>query len=291
MHESGISGIGQRQSWERYNSDIVKVILEALVVLRNRDDLVTDEVDLTRKLFFSFKRAAYNLGLNYHLPTPEGNNPPYEGDEQRARRENKRPDFYWQFCDDTIDDPKWCDRRFVLECKRLGSPRSSSPKWILNENYLYDGIDRFLKKEHEYAKGDDSAAMIGFVESMEFDVILREVNMNIASYELAVPPLSLSEEGWQYDNVSHLEHMLVRSFPISPFQLLHFWLDIRSCNLHAPETKSSKKLVEQADDSSRKKEHRQTTRSKRTASSKEQKREASSQKSSQLELPIDELSK
>lgn len=276
MQKPTVVGINQRQSWKSYNNNIIKVIIEALNILRSRDDLIVNEVDLTRKLFFCFKRAAYKLHLNHHLPTPEGNNPPYEGDEQRATREDKRPDFYWQFCDDTSDDPRWCDRRFVLECKRLGSPRPSSPDWKLNKNYLYDGIGRFLTKEYGYAKGDESAAMIGFVESMEFDVILREVNANIATYASTVPPLSLSEEGWRYDDVSRLEHMLVRSFPISPFQLLHFWLDIRNCDLRTPEPKTIKKPVETVSKSSGKKER---------------KRKVLSQESSQLELPIDELSK
>src|SRR5450432_1826953 len=131
MDQPGIYGRGRR-TWQRYKADIIKVILEALILLKERDDLIANEVDLNRKLFFCFKRAAYKLGLNYHLPTPEGNNPPYEDNERRAVRENKRPDFYWQFCDDAVDDPKWCDRRFVLECKRLGTPGSSSPNWILN---------------------------------------------------------------------------------------------------------------------------------------------------------------
>ena len=282
---SSIAGLAQRHTWQRYNSDIIKVILEALSILRTRDGLITNEVDLTRKLFFCFKRAAYNLGLNYHLPTPEGNNPPYEDDEQRAKREDKRPDFYWQFCDNSVNDPKWCDRRFVLECKRLGYPKSSSPKWVLNQNYVQHGIDRFLTEEHQYAKGDETGAMIGFIESMEFDVILHEVNTNIVSHNSSIPPLSLSEKGWQFDSISILKHTLIRTFPISPFQLLHFWLDIRNCDLSLPEPKPAKKSTQRTGKNFEQDPEQKVASVK---DSKKHKRKTVSQEVSQIELPINQ---
>ena len=285
MEQIGINGITQRHTWPRYKEDIVRVILEALTMLREREDLIADEVDLNRKLFFCFKRAAHKLRLSHHLPVPEGKNPPYEDDEQRAARENKRPDFYWQFCDASVDDPKWCDRRFVLECKRLGKPRSSTPNWILTRNYIQHGITRFLSGEHEYAKGDDSGAMIGYVENMEFDVILSEVNTYMASSTVPISPLSIPAKGWQKDGISALEHTLIRTFPISPFLLLHFWIDFREHNLLLPEPKNKNTYAEEVFREVNSSKIKARTSDKRTL--KERKHGKSLESSSQLSLPID----
>ena len=36
-------------------------------------------------------------------------------------------------------------------------------------------------------------------------------------------------EGWQKHSTSQLDHDLERPFPISPFHLWHFWIDLRDC--------------------------------------------------------------
>lgn len=225
----------KQQTWANYKADILKILIEGLSLLRANEHLVIGEVNLNRELFFCFKRAAHKLKLNYLLPVPEANNPPYEDDEQRTVRENKRPDFLWQFYDDSVDDPKYGDRHFILECKCLGKPRSSSPTWILNQNYIQHGIARFLTTEYEYAKGDESGAMVGFVESMEFEEILCEVNSYITACKVSIPMLTSPIDDWQQNSISHLEHSLIRTFPHSPFLLHHFWLDIRDRDLRLPE--------------------------------------------------------
>jgi hypothetical protein len=67
MEQISIYGITHRHTWPRYKDDIVRVILEALTILKERDDLIADEVDLNRKLFFCFKRAALKLKLSYSI--------------------------------------------------------------------------------------------------------------------------------------------------------------------------------------------------------------------------------
>jgi hypothetical protein len=219
--------ISQLNIWDKYKKRIFDLILESLSILQREPALKLDEPNLNRKLFFCFEGATYNLKLSYHLPTPEGKNPPHPDDEKRARREEKVPDFYWQFSDHTVIDPKRCTRRFVLECKRLGKPTSS--QWILNQQYVQNGIRRFVTEEHGYGKGDDAGAMIGYVQNMEFDDILYEVNVAIKTAQDSIPELSPPGPGWLVNGVSQLDQVLERTFLQSPYHLRHFWVDLRNC--------------------------------------------------------------
>lgn len=214
--------------WENYKRNIFNVIREALIILQQKENLPVLEQhliknSLNRELLFCFQQASYKLELNHHRPTPEGQNPPYQGDKEPAEREKKKPDFYWQLIDHQADEEN-CERRFVLECKRLGKPSSSS--WVLNKNYVNEGIRRFISSPHEYSKGDDSCGMIGYVQNMELQEILDEVNVEAAACSETISPLILSS-GWQEGGISEMGHDLERSFPISPIRMYHFWVDVR----------------------------------------------------------------
>jgi hypothetical protein len=99
--------------------------------------------------------------------------------------------------------------------------------WVLNENYVQNGILRFMTEEHGYAKGEKSGAMVGYIQNMEFKDILKEVNM--AANVAVIPQLTLSKKIWLKQGTYNLEHMIPRPFSHSPFLLMHFWIDIRNC--------------------------------------------------------------
>ena len=214
--------------WERHEHRVVEVLLAALTILRDKPDLPQLEVDLNRKLYFCLLEAIRGLwesGLDGfdHPPTPEGHNPPDPDDEQRAARENKKPDFYWGYIDHLEPDSRRSARYYVIECKRLGNPTSSN--WILNQNYVGQGILRFVTEEHGYAKGEKSGAMVGYVQNMDLDDILSEVNGTCLTE--SIPRLGLSSGGWQIRRTSRLDHELDRPFSESPLHLSHFWVDLR----------------------------------------------------------------
>ncbi|MEE4356904.1 MAG: hypothetical protein V2I97_10570 [Desulfococcaceae bacterium] len=156
---------------------------------------------------------------------------PYDRSAVSVERERKIPDFKWGFADHTAYDaqeyPFKGDRDFDIECKRLGNPTSQS--WKLNKQYVKDGIRRFVTNEHRYGEDESSGAMIGYIENMEFDSILNEVNAAITANPELIPLLSAPSEGWKKKAVSHLFHDLERPFPVSPFHLWHFWIDLRGC--------------------------------------------------------------
>jgi hypothetical protein len=216
--------------WENHKRDIFTVIRDALLLLLKEPNLPliedsSTQHSLNRHLAKNcFRRAAYQNKLPYHIPIYNGENPPFRDDVERHLRENKKPDFYWRIVDHTADEAS-CERNFILECKRLG--QQSSPNWPLNKNYVEKGICRFLTSPHEYGKGDDACGMIGFVQSMDFDDILAEVNLAISANPESITPLPVPSLGWQAKGTSELEHDLHRPFPVSPFHMHHFWVDLR----------------------------------------------------------------
>lgn len=220
--------ISQANTWNRYKQDIFLLILETLFILRSQTNLPEIEdsptqPSLNRELFRCFRKACNALGLQHHLPTREGKNPPYYGDINPTEREEKRPDFYWQFIDALASEDD-CERRFILECKRLGHPTSSN--WKINANYVNHGISRFVSSPHEYGKGDDTGGMIGYVQNMELADILQEVNQTIENQAENIPMLQIVQK-WEEKGVNEFVHDFERPFPISPFRLHHFWVDIR----------------------------------------------------------------
>jgi hypothetical protein len=191
MSQPRISRLG---IWERHEKRVIEVLLVALSILQSKVGIGQSEVDLNRELYFCLleaNRQQWTMGKGFdHPPVGEGKNPPCPDDEQRARRESKIPDFLWSLIDHTEPDPKRSAHHFIIECKRLGKkPRAD---WVLNENYVQHGILRFITVEHGYAKGENSGAMVGYLQSMDFDNILNEVN--ISATAVSILPLSKSKK-------------------------------------------------------------------------------------------------
>ena len=78
-----------------------------------------------------------------------------------------------------------------MECKKIGSPTSSS--WILNENYIVNGSKRFDSSIHEYGKRASSGLMIGYKISMSHRAILREVNKFQSIHFSGLRPLAMKK--------------------------------------------------------------------------------------------------
>src|SRR6185503_8033948 len=99
-------------------------------------------------------------------------------------------------------------RFYAMECKRLGA--SLNPTRNLMEQYVRNGVQRFITAEHGYGSPNTnpSAAMIGYVQSMELAEIHARVDQYCRKNSLA--GLNLSPNGWQRD-VSFLNHTLLRS--------------------------------------------------------------------------------
>lgn len=220
--------ISSLNSWGTLETLVLEVLILALKILSNEHKLPQGENKLNRKFFYCIRRANHRLLSNNRgirsLPFYEAKNQPDVDDETRAKREDKVPDFQWSLHDAQESNPEKSFKYYVVECKRLGLPSSSS--WKFNENYVLNGVCRFVIAEWGYGKSSPSGAMIAYVQSMDMSEILDEVNRAGKANNLS--EIRLSEEGWRNNGVSKLNHQLNRpEVPPTPFNLTHLWLDLR----------------------------------------------------------------
>jgi len=219
-----------RRLWAQREAFFLSQLVRALELLHHRTALPTDEVGLNRELYFCLLQASRELDPHAKYPPvlTECCNQPDPDDTVRSKREDKRPDFQWAFTDQHEPDIRRSSKQFVCECKRLGSPTSHD--WVLNVNYVTNGVCRFAEEAWGYGQRFPSGVMVGYWQTMEPNAILNEVNAT--AQEHGLPNLALTG-GWRPKGVSRLEHSFTRLFPISPFRLDHFWVDVRVASTHS----------------------------------------------------------
>lgn len=195
----------------------------ALEILLQKEDLPEQEDRLNRVFYGCLVEANYELQKNNKgresPPMYEACNQPFYGDEQRATRENKRPDFQWSITDVSEMNPKKSAKQFVLECKRLGTPKGS---WALNKNYVYNGVKRFVSEEHGYARGIESSVMLGYIQSMEVLDILSEVNTCIKQIKQPQIDQTVNSESTVF-----LSHQINLEYSKDKLRLEHIWIDLK----------------------------------------------------------------
>jgi hypothetical protein len=207
--------------WANHERRCLEVLRAALELLGLPDD-TESEVDINRRLYGCLIRASHAIAArdgseSLAAPVPEGRNPPVASDAQRATREHKIPDFYWAYIDHLATNPMAAARQFVVECKRL---TTRSRNWVYTAQYVDAGIVRFVTVEHSYGKESPSGVMVGYLQLMNLEQALSEVNARAVGKSL--PPLHLVNNDGRMP--VELSHELVRSFPDSPFRLIHLWL-------------------------------------------------------------------
>lgn len=216
----------RRDTWAKFELRVLEIVSLALQMLRQEAPLPKDEVELNQKLCNYIHLAAFKLkgsSRGFDVPTVmEACNQPYASDALRAPHLKKIPDFQWSIYDDQATDPQYFKKTYTVECKRLGQQKG----WPLNENYIRNGVIRFITLDHRYAVFCRSAAMVGYVQNMDMNDILNEVNTHAASH--SIPVLILSPDGWKAGGISRLDHRLNRPPELlTPIDLRHLWIDLR----------------------------------------------------------------
>ena len=201
------------------------VLAGALDLLRSKQPAGTTEPELNRELFLCIlevNRRNRDAGRDEwfdYPPAYEARNPPTPETEDSAS-EKKIPDLYWGYLDHDESDPRRSSRNFVIECKRLGT--ASAAGWEFNVHYVEDGILRFRHSDWRYGKDVQSGAMVGYIQSMAVDEVLADINS--VSVTHGITPITPNEPLTPALHV--LTHVFDRSFEVSPFRLLHFWLQM-----------------------------------------------------------------
>ena len=198
-------------------------MLRAAIVRLDAGPAEEGEPELNRRLYraiIAVQAADARDGLEQlSVVVPEGRNPPATSDAQLAPREHKIPDFYWAYVDYLDPDPDAVACQFVVECKRLTAPTKD---WDYIAQYIHAGILRFVTDEHGYGKGTASGAMLAYLQDIDADQALREVNAQVMANGLPV----LAVRDRTADALIEFHHQLVRLFPDSPFLLRHLWTRI-----------------------------------------------------------------
>ena len=209
-------------TWGRHEKLVLEVFRCALLRLEDESQLPEDEKELNRKLYFRAKEENLRLtragrGLGSTIIPDSGNLPIDENTESRVR-ESKRPDFQCELIDAQAGEYLV----YALECKRLGRPKPSG--WVLNRNYTTNGVQRFMDPERGYGEGAASGAMIGYLQTMSPNEILKEVNGY--AEKVNVPAINRTAGHWIDRGVTRLNQTLDRKMSPSPFRLHHIWLDL-----------------------------------------------------------------
>ena len=210
--------------WGKYERLCTQLLRDALPALANRS-ASEDEPALNRALFVAIEDITHKLQQSdEQVPVLiyEGRNPPDPGDSEQTERERKIPDFCWAYYDQYAGRGDF-RMSFVVECKRL-----TQPPGAYTRKYVKSGIARFINVEHSYGHGMASGAMVGYLQEIALDDSLTRV-IAVAA-EDAIPPLTLGRRDGEAS--AEFDHDLDRSFPKSPFRLIHIWARIGTWTSH-----------------------------------------------------------
>ncbi len=207
------------ENWEKVVLEIFSIALRGLISAKLPPD--EKENNLNRKLSVIVRICrrkwceANRRDIPGH-PIYHAKGQAVQGTQTKQPGENKEPEFTWGFTD-YIND---LDKNYHVECKRLRERKSHYCK-----EYVVNGIRRFVEKELSYGVGCESGLMIGYIQGMAFEDILRWVNHYAEKHSL---PAVERKGQWNENDVSRLENKLFRpQVPISPFKLVHLWADLR----------------------------------------------------------------
>jgi hypothetical protein len=205
------------------------VFSTALQELSESASISGDEDAISEILCSILNRVCYRLGKsrNQELQTPYWETPiqPVTGDELKGGKIKKRPDFTCKCINPWAASPEKYEISLHIECKLLGNPTSAT--WILNKNYVKNGIKRFDSKIHEYGKRADSGMMIGYIIGMKPEEIESEVN----DFQKKHAP-EYTDIKFVFDTTTPFKtRQNIKRKNVLParFELIHLWVDLRNC--------------------------------------------------------------
>ena len=215
------------EMWKRYVDMYIEIFAIAIELLAKSSCDKCDEPTISLALCPILSDVCFkeSKNRNYNIPTPNWENPiqPIRGDDLNEGRIGKRPDFTCTLTNHMATSIDKFEISLHVECKRLGMPTSTT--WLLNENYVTNGIMRFDSIEHGYGNRAFSGLMIGYIVSMTPECILKEVNSYQKKHCKENPAIKYIEKR---SNVQFYEQILRRrNLKPSVFHLAHLWVEMQ----------------------------------------------------------------
>lgn len=215
--------------WENYETRIRNLFLNALVLLRNRNFENIDNEDSISIILLEVLRDA-NDELNKHddgLDSLPVFNAPYQAQEilnQYLEEPLKvpKPDFQIELHDYFAIRSSDKYLYYVIECKRIGIKHANNN---LCNDYVTEGIDRYTETTHYYGINCPSGIMIGYIQNSNYLNILNEITK--VTEKKNIEKLRISNNQWPQKGLVELSHMLIRTYPMTPFKLIHLWISLK----------------------------------------------------------------
>ncbi len=215
--------IGWRE-WENHVLDLFGFILSDMARQPSLPHIEAHkkDVSLNHQVFLTYRKNIAAWRRKERRPNFEvaynGRNQPRLEDDIPHPSEQKEPDFLVFSYFDNTSGFSWA---YSVECKRLGDRAAS-----YSQEYVKNGIARFLNREYSYGIDTPSGLMIGYVQSFDHSTFLNHVNRHAGNESIAA--LALIGD-WELQGVSRLEQTLSRSLDMPPqsFDLHHLWVDVR----------------------------------------------------------------
>ena len=213
--------------WKKHETLYTGIFIMALQRLSEGKCDKTNENIISEQLRSILNAVCFEESRNNNceIRTPDWEKPihPVTDSELKGGKVKNIPDFTCELINPFADCPSEHEISFHVECKRLGFPTSAT--WILNKNYVTNGIKRFDCRSHEYGKRASSGMMVGYIISMFPEKILDEVN---TCQEQHCPYNPAVEFKCVKENVRQYRQKLNRN-NLKPemFKLIHLWVDLR----------------------------------------------------------------
>ena len=213
--------------WNRYVSIYRTAFDRALVLLSREPKTWEKEEEITEFLATILSKVCFDLRPEYpddKIPVPiwEAPKQPKTQAELTGGKKQKRPDFTCNIYIENADNLEQGEIPLHIECKLLGSPTSRT--WVLNKNYVADGIARFDLSSHEYGKRASTGLMIGYLMNMAPIEILSEVNAHLQGIFDHHPPLQFLFGPIVVECIQRFHRKVVE--PVD-FEMIHIWVDLR----------------------------------------------------------------
>lgn len=216
------------QTWQTFKTIYLELFCVALRLLRGTEVVGKDENALSEMLCVIIRQVCFKMnGSEYNRmirpPDWEKPIPPNKENELTGGKRRKLPDFSCNYLNVHPETADQLEISLHVECKRLGRP--TSPSWILNRNYVTDGIKRFDCADHRYGNGADTGIMIGYIIDMTPESIQTEVNDYQKEYLPGHKDLHFSFD----TDLLHRARQEIRRIAIKPyrFEIFHLWIDLR----------------------------------------------------------------
>lgn len=223
---TGPNLIAAGRRWQAEAALFQRMCVVALIELRADAAREHAEPDLNRTLGKMLVRARYRLEQQGVVIAgqivAEAQSIPDYTKPRNEKREKKIPDFQYVFQDTRNCSMDASQQAVVAECKRLDKPEKGRE---YTELYVERGVNRFIDPDWAYAEGCPAAIMLGYLQGLEPEKALKEVNASLG--DLSIDAI-IQNGSWRKDGVTQLEHAFTRQPKPQNFALVHLWIDLRN---------------------------------------------------------------